>query len=119
MKIAITSQGENLESEIDARFGRAKGFIIYDDLTAEFSFQDNNQNLTSAQGAGIQSAKTIIDAGAEVLITGNVGPKAFTALEKSGVKIFIGAKGNVQDGITDFLKDKLQQAQGANVDGHW
>ena len=119
MKIAITSQGDNLESEIDKRFGRAQGFIIYDDITTDFSFQDNNQNLTSMQGAGIQSAKTIIDAGVEVLITGNVGPKAFATLEKSGVRIFIGAKGKVQDGITDFLKDKLEQAQVANVEGHW
>jgi len=30
MKICVTSQGQDLSSEIDPRFGRARCFIIYD-----------------------------------------------------------------------------------------
>ncbi len=32
MKIAITATGKDMTSEVDSRFGRAKGFIIYDDI---------------------------------------------------------------------------------------
>ena len=53
MKIVITSQGKDLESQVDARFGRSNGFIIYDEESSDYSYIDNNQNLQAMQGAGI------------------------------------------------------------------
>ena len=119
MKIAITSQGRDLNSTIDPRFGRAKGFIIFNNETGELKYIDNTQNLSSMQGAGIQSAKNIIDTGSKVLITGNVGPKAFEALNQAGIEIMIGAKGSVADAINDYKNGELNRASGANVEGHW
>ncbi|PKL37462.1 MAG: dinitrogenase iron-molybdenum cofactor biosynthesis protein [Spirochaetae bacterium HGW-Spirochaetae-1] len=119
MKIAITSEGKDLQSTVDPRFGRAKGFIIYDEASGKSSYIDNVQNLNAPQGAGIQSAKNIVDAGAEVLITGNVGPKAFNVLNQASVKIMIGASGSVSRALEDFKAGKLQEAGDANVEGHW
>ena len=119
MKIIITSQGQGLNAEVDARFGRAKGFVVYDTESKEVSYLDNEQNLQAMQGAGIQSARTIIDSGVKAIITGNVGPKAFTALQSGGVEIFIGAVGTVQKAIDDYINGNLKKADNANVEGHW
>ena len=119
MKIAITTQAEGLGAEVDPRFGRAKGFVIYDTESKEVEFVDNVQNLQAVQGAGVQSSRNIIDSGARVLITGNVGPKAFTALNSEGIEIYIGASGTVEQAIEDYKKGNLKKAEDANVEGHW
>lgn len=119
MKIAITAQGKNLDSKVDARFGRAKGFILYDTDDNSFEYIDNEQNLNLPQGAGIQSAKNIINSGARALVTGHVGPKAYTTLSASDIEIYNGAEGSIQDAIDDFKNGRLERAGGADVDGHW
>ncbi|MCL5742769.1 MAG: dinitrogenase iron-molybdenum cofactor biosynthesis protein, partial [Acidobacteria bacterium] len=77
MKLAVTSQGNNLKASLDPRFGRAKYFIVVDTETGAFSAADNTVNLNAAQGAGIQAGKRVAELGVEGLITGHVGPKAF------------------------------------------
>jgi len=118
MKIAITATGNNLTSDMDSRFGRAKGFIIYDDSNGDFIYKDNEQNLNAVQGAGIQAAKTIIDSGCFSLITGNVGPKAFAALNSASIKIYTGASGSVLESIEAFKKGELTLTFDATVEGH-
>ncbi len=80
MKIAFTTSGDNLEAPLDSRFGRAPKFLIYDSDEDTFTVIDNQQNLNAAQGAGIQSAETVARLGAESLVTGHCGPKAFRVL---------------------------------------
>ncbi len=119
MKMAITVNGEDLNAEIDPRFGRAGGFIIYDTESEDIQFIDNTQNMQAMQGAGIQASRAIIDSGAQALVTGNVGPKAFTALNSAGIEIYIGASGTVKKTIEDYANGKLKKAENANVEGHW
>jgi predicted Fe-Mo cluster-binding NifX family protein len=118
MKIAITSTGKNLDAEVDGRFGRAKLFLILDTESSEAKAVDNQQNLDAPQGAGIQAAKTIVDQGAEVLITGHCGPNAFNALQAAGVKIVVDAQGTVGQMVERFKKGELDFAQGPDVSGH-
>lgn len=119
MKIAISAEGKDLGSIVDQRFGRAKGFLIYDMDSKESVYVDNKQNLEAAQGAGIQSAKTVIDAGADALITGNVGPKAFTTLNAAGIKIYLCKGGTAGTALDQFDKGELELTSTANVEGHW
>ncbi|MEW6202542.1 MAG: NifB/NifX family molybdenum-iron cluster-binding protein [bacterium] len=119
MKIAITTAGKTLDSPVDPRFGRAVGFIIYNSDTQEHKYIDNQQNMNAPQGAGIQAAKAVVDAGAEALITGHCGPKAFMALKSAGIKVFTGADGTVQEVIEKFNSGTLTETQGADVSGHW
>ena len=119
MKIAITSQGPDLASQVDSRFGRAKIFIVLDTDTDEFSAHDNTQNMNAAQGAGIQAGRTVVDLGVEAVITGNVGPKAFATLRAANVKVYPGASGTVKEAVDKFKAGQLPPADGANVQGHW
>lgn len=119
MKIAITSSGQNLDSKIDLRFGRAFGFIIYNLEDDTFEFIDNNQNLNAAQGAGIQAAQNVVNQNIDAIITGHCGPKAFTVLSSAGVKIYTGAEGTIKETIEKFKKGEIQESSSADVEGHW
>jgi len=111
--------GDSLDSEVDQRFGRAKNFILFDTEKEKFSVVDNQQSLNMQSGAGVQAAQNIINSGAEVLLTSNVGPKAYQVLSAAGIKIFLGAKGKIKDAINDFKEGNLKEATEANVVGHW
>ncbi len=119
MKIALTISEKNENSTVDPRFGRAPYFLIYDDTTGEKKIIDNSQNLNAMQGAGIQAAQNLLKENPNVLITGNVGPKAFKMLFPK-VKIFTGAAGlTVDEAIRKFKNNELTEAKEANVPGHW
>ena len=119
MKLTVTSQGQQLSSPVDPRFGRAKYFIVVDTETGDFTASDNIQNLNAPQGAGIQAGKNVVDLGAKAVVTGHVGPKAFATLQAGGVSIYTGATGTVADAVEQFKAGKLQQSNGADVQGHW
>lgn len=119
MKIAITTSGDSLDAAVDPRFGRAKAFILYDTDTDEWSVLDNAQNLNAAQGAGIQAATAVVNAGAQAVVTGNCGPRAFATLEAAKVAVYPGARGTVQQAIDAFKAGELGSAEGANVDAHF
>ena len=119
MKIAITVQKNDPDSPLDQRFGRAAGFLFYDPKIELFSYEDNTQNLQSQQGAGIQTAQMIIDAGANVVISGNVGPKAFAALQAAGIDVYTAASGTARSVIEDFGSGKLEKVQGATKGARW
>jgi predicted Fe-Mo cluster-binding NifX family protein len=119
MKLAITTTGIDLDSKINARFGRGKHFLVVDSETMATTVIDNAQNLNLPQGAGIQAAQTLVDAEVDALLTDNCGPKAFTVLQAAGVKVYQGVSGNVRDAVKLFQDGRLVEATSANVEGHW
>ena len=119
MKVAVTSQGQDMKSPVDPRFGRAKFFMVVDAESGVFAAHDNAQNLNAAQGAGIQAAQKVIELDMEAVVTGNVGPKAFSALQAGDIKVYIGATGSVEDALAQFNAGQLERVTEANVEGHW
>jgi len=86
-KIAVSSEGPDLDGPVDPRFGRAAGFIIVDPDTMANEYVENSASQGMAQGAGIQTAELMTRHGVGVVLTGYVGPKAFQALSAVGIKI--------------------------------
>ncbi|MBN1594718.1 NifB/NifX family molybdenum-iron cluster-binding protein [candidate division FCPU426 bacterium] len=119
MKIAFTTSGNSLDAPLDSRFGRARNFLIYDTDTKSFAILDNAQNLNAAQGAGIQAAETVARTGAQCLISGHCGPKAFRVLAAAGIKIYNSDAATVAEALQQYLDGKLVEARNADVDGHW
>ncbi len=119
MKVAITAQDTTLDSSVDPRFGRAKCFILVDSETGEHTVHDNAQNLNALQGAGIQAAQKVANLGAEALLTGHVGPKAFQTLQAAGITIYTGATGTVREAVDQWKANKLAPVAKADVEGHW
>lgn len=118
MKIAITSTGQTLDSLVDERFGRAAYFLIAETETTDFSVIEN-KNVAAAGGAGIGSAKSIIDAGAEAVVTGSCGPNAHRTLSAVGIKLYTGVEGTVAEAVELFKDGKLTEANGPNVQSHF
>jgi predicted Fe-Mo cluster-binding NifX family protein len=118
MKLVISSRGNTLESEVDPRFGRCQYFIVYDDGSEEPEALNNSAQSASG-GAGIQAAQTVIKSGAKVVLTGNVGPNAFQALEAGGVSVFTGASGSVKEAIERYQAGKLDSSEKPSVRPHF
>lgn len=119
MKIAFTTSGTDLDAPLDPRFGRAPRFLIYDLDANVFELIENAQNLGAAQGAGIQSAETILRAGVDALVTGHCGPKAFRVLSAAGIAIYNCGLETVSAALTAYMAGELQAAESADVEGHW
>jgi len=119
MRVVVTAQGPNLDSPTDPRFGRARYLIVADTRTGGFSVVDNSLNLNAAQGAGIQTAKRVVELQAEAVLTSHVGPKAFSTLTAAGVAIYTGAAGSVAEAIEQFKSAGLKRVESSDVEGHW
>ena len=96
MKICITSQGDNLNAQVDPRFGRCEYFVLVDSDTLDYEIR-RNPNAQDAGGAGVTSAQLMIDWGISVILTGNVGPKMIQVLRPTGIKIIRGVTGTVKE----------------------
>lgn len=112
MKIAFSTTGKDLSAPMDLRFGRAAFFLIYDTETKAFE-TIQNAFADAGQGAGIKAAETIVKAGASILVTGDCGPKAFTALKQVNVKIYSAKNVSVAEALTAFEAEKLPEITSA------
>lgn len=119
MKLAISTSGNDMDSQMDMRFGRAEKFMIYETTSGEYRIVDNDQNLNAVQGAGIQAAGKVIDEGVASVITGHCGPKAFQMLKESDIRVYTSGKISVKAAIERFRTGCLKTIKTADVEGHW
>ncbi len=118
MKIAISSTGQDLTSQIDPRFGRSPYFIFIDPETMQFEAIEN-PNVNAMGGAGIQTAQLIANKGVEVVLTGSCGPNAFQTLQAAGVKVIVGVVGTINEAIEKYKSGGLKPTTGPNVESHF
>jgi len=119
MRVAISTDGADLNADVDPRFGRARNFILVETATMKHQVIENTQSLQLSQGAGIQAAQNVLQHYPEAILTGNCGPKAFQVLQAAKVKVVVGVKGKISDVLQDFMDGKYAPAGSANVEGHW
>jgi len=109
MKIVVSTKGTSLNSDVDPRFGRAAGFFLYDTDTGNTTYLDNSPHRDLSQSTGIKSTQMIIEAGTDVLITGQMGPKAAQVLNRSKVEIYICTTGTIHEAIQSLEQNRLKQ----------
>ena len=119
MKVAFSTSGTDSFAPLDKRFGRAPKFLVYDTEIEVFTLVDNTQNLNAAQGAGIQSAQNVAESGAQALVSGHCGPKAFKVLSTAGIKVYPCEAPTVNEALKQFLAGELVESKAADVEGHW
>jgi len=114
MKIAISSSGENLDAQVDPRFGRCRCFVIIDPATNAFEVLENEAAMLSG-GAGIQAAQMVVNAGVDAVITGSLGPNAGDVLAAAGLKVYLGAAGTIREVLQQYQDGRLQEVSGPLV----
>ena len=118
MKVAVSSNGENLDAQLDPRFGRCQFFLVVnpDDMSFEAC---NNESAAQGGGAGIQAAQFLASQGVAAVITGNCGPNAVQTLSAAGIELFGGQTGTVREVVERFKKGDLRPTSEATVDSHF
>ena len=103
MKVAVSATGGSLDSLVSEKFGRCEYFLIVDADTMKFE-AISNLGSKMESGAGPKAAETIINKGAEIVLTGSVGNKAETVLNAANIKIVTGIAGNikVRDAVSNY-----------------
>ncbi|MFW6121852.1 MAG: NifB/NifX family molybdenum-iron cluster-binding protein [Petrotogales bacterium] len=118
MKICVTSMGDNLDSDVDPRFGRCKYFLIIDTNSMNVNSISNDSMMVSG-GAGIQAAQMVAKTSAGTVITGNIGPNAFQTLTAAGIKVITGVNGSIKDVVDKFNRGELTEIDAPNVRSHF
>ena len=110
MKIAISSMGENLESEVDTKFGRCPYFLIAEIEDKEVKNVKAIENTAAGQmgGAGITAAEIVANEKVDAVISANLGPRALSVFEQFGIKIYQG-QGIIKDVIQKFIEGELTE----------
>jgi predicted Fe-Mo cluster-binding NifX family protein len=119
MRIAVSSKGDNLSSGVDPRFGRSSFFVVFDTEDGSFDVLNNEENAQAAQGAGVRSAENVVGRRVDVVVSGNIGPKAFDILSAAGIKVVTWEDGTVAQAVEMVKNDRLPSADSPNVEGHW
>lgn len=114
MKICITAKDDNLDAEIDPRFGRAAYFIIVDTDDME-SESVQNPFIQARGGAGIQAAQFVANKNIEAVVTGNIGPNSFQVLKEAGINIISGVSGSVKTAVEKYNNGELKSTENPTV----
>lgn len=100
MKIAAAYDN----GKIFQHFGETRYFKVY---------ETNNGTITGAEivSAGDASHAALVDflsaLGADALICGGMGERAFRLLEEAGIKVYGGVQGDADRAVNDLLADRL------------
>jgi len=110
MKIAISSTDKNIESNVSDVFGRCPYFIIAEikDNKIEKTETIKNENINQASSAGISTAQLMAEKDVNVVITGNVGPRALDVLKQFKIEIY-SREGIIKDVLQEFIDGKLKK----------
>jgi len=74
-----------------------------------------NPNIDTMGGAGIQSGQLVSAKGIKTVLTGNIGPNAFQALQAARIDVITGVSGTVKDVIEKYKKGEFKPTKGSNV----
>jgi len=106
MKIAMPVDENSMETGVCMSFGRTPWFLIYDTVTEEKNFI-NNEASASQGGAGIKAAQTLVDSKVEAVLVPRCGQNAADVFNAANIKIYRTKSFVVNENIKAFLDGEL------------
>lgn len=88
MKVAITNNGNSLESKLDQRFGRSEYFVIYDTESKGLEFVPN-PNKDAREGAGPASVQLVASRNTQKIISGEFGIKIKSLFDSMKIHMIV------------------------------
>ncbi len=115
MKIGVSSTGKDINDEVAEFFGRSPYFIIIDisgEDGKEWKVNEviKNENTEQMSGAGVLTAKLIAEKNVNVLIAGNVGPRALDVLKQFNIEVYF-ADGKIKKVLREFMEGKIEKME--------
>lgn len=106
MKIAVPAFGPTLDDKVDPAFGRSRYYLIVE--TDDLSFEAvESQHRDIEMGAGIRSARLIVEKGARTVLTGIWKLKFHRPMQAAGVEVIRGVSGQVREVVEQFKRGEL------------
>jgi predicted Fe-Mo cluster-binding NifX family protein len=116
MRIVVSATAEDPGAEASPRFGRCPAYVFVD--TERLAFEPvSNPAMGAAGGAGVQAAQFVLEHGAQVVVTGRVGPYAMGVLEQAGVPVFSLEGGTVREVAEAYRAGELRPLEAAGPPG--
>lgn len=114
MKVAIALEENKYEAQVDRRVGRAPYFLIIDIETNNYEIIENEAK-DEVTGAGLKVIKNLVILGIDVLIAGDVGPKAAVLIEEFDLPVYkLGELTSVDEVLKAFKEKKLEKFDFSN-----
>lgn len=110
IRIAITSTGKDLESNVHNLFGRCPYFIIVEIKDKKIGEFETIENISANQmgGAGISAAQIVAEKDISAVITQNIGPRALDVLKQFDIEIYVG-EGSIKEVLQKLIDKKLKK----------
>lgn len=109
MKIAVASNGPDLDAEVGHRLGLSPYLIVIDLNTMDFEAVPISFDGTGA-GAGIGAAAIALEKNARAILAGYVSPAIAKPLLEHNVEIFTSISGSVRDAIERYKKGEIKSS---------
>jgi predicted Fe-Mo cluster-binding NifX family protein len=101
MKIAVASEGKM----VTEHFGHCEGFTIFD---TEKNQIKNKQFIPNPGHRPGFLPVFLHDKGVKVIISGGMGGGAVDIFNEKGIEVIIGASGEAEKAVNDYLQGKLE-----------
>lgn len=119
MRIAISSTGSGLDSQLSPVFARCAFFVIVDIENNEIKSNKTIENkaIMQAGGAGIMAAQTVGNEGVKAVISNAIGPRAFDVLQQLGIEMYKAQGATIKEAIDLFIQGKLSKINAPGIMG--
>ncbi len=104
MKILLATDGKTLKSTIAKRFGHANYYVIFDseskgiDVRENSGHDDNHSSLLDLTNEGVSK-----------FIVGNIGPNAFSVLNKANCEVYLARKQKAEEALEKLSNNELEK----------
>jgi len=114
MKIAVSSDGSDLDAKVANRFNTARYLLIIDVDTGEYEVVPN-PFTTGQHGAGVQAIVLAVSKGAKAVLTGYTNPAVVNQFKSSGIEVLTGMTGTVRDAVEQYKKAYHSKVSGTEA----
>ncbi|MGQ4892863.1 MAG: NifB/NifX family molybdenum-iron cluster-binding protein [Candidatus Njordarchaeia archaeon] len=107
MRIAVPSDGDNLDAQVFEHFGRAPYYIIVDIEDSEIKSVKAVPNPSVETHNPGDLPLMLADEKVDVLIARGVGRRALAYFQELGIDVITGAYGKIRDIVEKFVRGEL------------
>jgi predicted Fe-Mo cluster-binding NifX family protein len=109
MKIAIATDGPDLNAEVGHKFGTSQYLTIFDLDSGDFEAVPN-PGATGQRGAGMQAIVLAISRDVKAVLTAYCSPAVHDQLRANGIEVLTGVSGTVNEVVGKYKKGNIEKS---------